>query len=223
MDISILSADTKFGSPHQLKFVKNASIKDLCDRHLNNRHHRNTQLMATSINCLEDILNQLEEQNIVYSYFDASLNWKTFYPTDKTIDNDQVKLRNDADLRHKLLIANKYRNTLNSAIERGIDFDLSLEDIEELLNAKHCFYTNVPFDSEENAITFDRINHNKGYVRGNVVPCTAQANALKNKLYEHTSSLFPDIKSLKHFVDTIFVSSIEDKDPLSVFLLEESA
>ena len=91
------------------------------------------------------------------------------------------------------------------------------------MTEKYCYYTGVAFDSEENSITFDRVDHEIGYIPGNVVACTLKANHLKNALYEQTGSLFPDIKSLKNFVDTIYVSTIKDNDPLSVFLLEESA
>lgn len=239
MDISILNASTKFGSPNQLKFVKTASIKDLCERHSTNRHHRNTTSMHASINGLQDILEQLEEQNIVYSYLDSSNNWKMFYPTDEASEhgglpkevnetppvNKQQRLSDNRKefLQHKLLIANKYKSTLSNAITRGIDFDLSIKDVEQLMTEKYCYYTGVAFDSEENSITFDRVDHEIGYIPGNVVACTLKANHLKNALYEQTGSLFPDIKSLKNFVDTIYVSTIKDNDPLSVFLLEESA
>ena len=227
MDISILDQSTRFGSPNQLKFVKGASLKELCDRHANNRFHRTTSSMQTSIESLEGILNQLEVKGLVYSYLDTSNNWKMFYVSDidNAPTNTEESVNNSIDfkkLNRQLLVVTKYKNILKNAIDRHIDFNMSLDDIENLLNETKCYYTGVKFDND-NPMTFDRINHNKGYITGNVVACTHKVNSLKNELYEQTKSLFPDIKSLKNFVDLIYVSNIEDKDPLSVFLLEESA
>ena len=43
-------------------------------------------------------------------------------------------------------IADKYRNLAFNARTRGIKFDLSLEDVEQIILAKHCYYSNVEFD-----------------------------------------------------------------------------
>lgn len=87
-----------------------------------------------------------------------------------------------------ILVAKKYAQKANNARQRGIEFALSYTSIRNLLRAKRCYYTGIELTTPEkgNAIrrptdlTIERIDSNKGYVKGNVVAACHAANSLKN-------------------------------------------
>jgi len=82
--------------------------------------------------------------------------------------------------------AKKYLNKISNAKQREIDFDLSINEYKKIVSRKKCFYTGVvmtkPIGEGSKLwsdLTVDRIDNNKGYIRGNVVACTRAANQLK--------------------------------------------
>lgn len=79
-----------------------------------------------------------------------------------------------------LQIAQKYINLANSAKSRGKEFNLTITSIRNLLSAKKCYYTGLPLTNESR--TIDRIDNNKGYVKGNVCACHVRINLLKADL-----------------------------------------
>ena len=95
-------------------------------------------------------------------------------------------------------VARKFLQVKEGAKSRGIDFDLNLTSVRNLLKAKKCFYSSLPFDhtDAESSLTFDRLDYRKGYVKGNVVACRKSVNDLKNVLIEHPVSVFKDNPSL---------------------------
>lgn len=89
-------------------------------------------------------------------------------------------------------ILKKRLNILSSANKRGLEFDLSDEDVRLLLETTVCYYTGVTFnegDDPLNAKTFERIDDTKGYVSSNVVAVTLRANRIKNVLLEQDNDL----------------------------------
>lgn len=82
-------------------------------------------------------------------------------------------------------VAKKYTQLLESANNRKLPFNLSLSDVRKLLSRKTCFYTGVKFDDKNNTRSIDRIDCNKGYVKGNVVACTLEVNNMKEHFFEH--------------------------------------
>lgn len=81
----------------------------------------------------------------------------------------------------------KYDQTKRSAERRGLDFDLSLRDIENLCDQKYCAYSGEKFSTgkkvkEKEKLTFERLDNNKGYVKGNVVPVKLKYNNLRGNL-----------------------------------------
>lgn len=78
-----------------------------------------------------------------------------------------------------------------NAKKRGIEFNLTMSSMKNLLSARRCFYTGIPLTKstgkEENGelrlsdFTIDRIDVSKGYVKGNVVACCHAANQMKNQ------------------------------------------
>ena len=79
-----------------------------------------------------------------------------------------------------LKVANKFINLMTSAKARGIEFNLTLQGIANMLRAKRCFYTNEPLTDDNRSI--DRIDNSKGYVTGNVAACTKEINMQKGNL-----------------------------------------
>lgn len=76
-------------------------------------------------------------------------------------------------------LARCYVSKANQAKERGIEFDLSINTFFNLKKQTHCFYTGDKFN-ENNVLTLERIDNNKGYVDGNVIAVTAEANRMKS-------------------------------------------
>lgn len=83
-------------------------------------------------------------------------------------------------------VIERWQNVRESAKQRGIHFDMSLNKVKTLLKRKTCAYTGVTFsvDNSEphNQMTFDRIDAEKGYIDSNVVVCTHRINTLKGNL-----------------------------------------
>jgi hypothetical protein len=72
-----------------------------------------------------------------------------------------------------------------SADNRGIEFDLSLKRVRQLLNTKKCFISGERLNriqQDPNQLTFDRLDNTKGYTDDNVVACSLRINRLKDSL-----------------------------------------
>lgn len=100
-----------------------------------------------------------------------------------------------------LQIAQKYINKSNAAKTEGIDFNLSFTSFKNVMRAKKCFYSGEPLTYSRKCknptdITIDRIDRNKGYVKGNVVACSARINHLKG-LIENPNNKFTGKTLLK--------------------------
>lgn len=82
-------------------------------------------------------------------------------------------------------VVNKYIQLRDSARTRGLEFDLKLITVKNLLRAEKCFYTGVKFSKggqSMNRKTVDRVDPSRGYIVGNVVACTLAANGIKNTI-----------------------------------------
>ncbi|QHZ59800.1 HNH endonuclease [Alteromonas phage vB_AmeM_PT11-V22] len=77
-----------------------------------------------------------------------------------------------------VMVARKLSSKYNNAKERGIEFGLSFTSVKNIMKAKKCYYTGLPLTKR--TLTIDRIDSNKGYVKGNVVACHTDANSFKN-------------------------------------------
>lgn len=82
-------------------------------------------------------------------------------------------------------IAQKYISKCQRARQDGIEFSIGLLSFRNLMMARKCQYTGITLtDSTSKAVkatdrTIDRIDHNKGYVTGNVVAVCHAANRIK--------------------------------------------
>lgn len=120
-------------------------------------------------------------------------------------ENDQKALEPPKPVPFEEQIAKKYIQLSTSASKRGKDFNLTLKDIEELLEVKTCFYTGVMLNSlhkDNYQRTIDRVDNNKGYVKGNVVACSHLSNQIKNELFENPTS---DILTNINFISKLIV------------------
>ena len=73
-----------------------------------------------------------------------------------------------------------WRRIKDTAKQRGLEFDLTEEDI---IIPTHCPLLNIPLDfngSRYNSPSLDRIDNTKGYVKGNVWVISELANRMKN-------------------------------------------
>jgi hypothetical protein len=129
---------------------------------------------------------------------DDTLGNKTHTASSKTIIlNTGKKITHDRSVTDAD-VARKFLQVEESARKRGIEFSLNLTTVKNLMKAKKCKYTGLVYDytDPERSPTFDRLDHNKGYVKGNVVSCMKCTNDLKNILIEHPASVFKDNPSL---------------------------
>ena len=84
-----------------------------------------------------------------------------------------------------LEVAKKLVAIKTSADSRGIDFDLSLRRVRQLLATKRCYISGVKLNKiqhDPNQLTFDRLDNIKGYTDYNVVACSLKMNRLKDSL-----------------------------------------
>lgn len=70
-----------------------------------------------------------------------------------------------------------------SAKRRGLDFNLSLRDVNNISSQKYCAYSGEKFQNKkaqhDDKLTYERVDNNKGYVRGNVVPVKMKYNTMR--------------------------------------------
>ncbi len=77
-----------------------------------------------------------------------------------------------------VMVARKLALKYQNAKQRGIEFGLSFTSVKNIMKAKKCYYTGLPLT--RSTLTIDRVDSNKGYVKGNVVACYTDANSFKN-------------------------------------------
>jgi hypothetical protein len=92
------------------------------------------------------------------------------------------KTREESEITD-LDVAKKMLKIFQSAVDRGLKFDLTFETVKSLLLYPTCFYTGKKFEEEgAMARSFDRIDSNLGYVEENVVACSVDINQKKANL-----------------------------------------
>lgn len=97
-------------------------------------------------------------------------------------------------------LKNNYSRYKSGAKERNLDFLLTLEEFEKIITTENCHYCNdlpnnkkyayhrtryskgIETDEFILAHGIDRIDNNKGYIKGNVVCCCKICNSMKSKL-----------------------------------------
>jgi hypothetical protein len=97
----------------------------------------------------------------------------------KSPKENQKKNQGIVDLE----VAKKLLKIHQSAVDRKIEFNLSLEFVRKLLSYEKCYYTNRKFEEDGiYARSFDRVDSARGYLEDNVVACTVDINTKKSNL-----------------------------------------
>jgi len=146
-------------------------------------------------------LTLLEENKFIY------LKPNNKYTVNSNFENIEESFSDK--VKEDLSICAKYTQLYNSAVNRGLTFDLSLYDVKKLLKRKYCAYTGIELTNNgqtncRTQRTIERIDSKKGYVKGNVIAVSFVANQLKNIILEDTTSkYFLDSKEFKQFIKNV--------------------
>ena len=105
------------------------------------------------------------------------------------------------------IIRVKYRHFRKAAIDRGIPFNLTLEEANEILCGK-CHYC-----GKEHCLGIDRVDNSKGYDTKNCVPCCGCCNKMKMDL--ELSFFLDQIKRIYNNLETIKSSTTISKESTS--------
>lgn len=100
-----------------------------------------------------------------------------------------------------LQVAKKYLQLNHSAVDRGIEFSLSLKKVRQLLKQEKCYFTKEPFVNEVNhpkQKSIDRLDNAKGYTDSNTVACHTSINMKKGNL--SLSEINTIYKGIKHLL-----------------------
>jgi hypothetical protein len=88
-------------------------------------------------------------------------------------------LRDDRN-RYSRTPKGRYQHLKSSAKLRGLELNLSLEEMEEVRAIAICFYCRGPLPQCGHGL--DRLNSDKGYTKENVVACCSGCNRKKGRL-----------------------------------------
>ena len=92
-------------------------------------------------------------------------------------------------IKFETLVAKRWLRTKHNAMNRGIKFDLTLDDMHRMSKTVICHYTgNTLTIGGPCGFSIDRIDHNEGYTRKNTVVCQWWVNLIKSELFEAPSA-----------------------------------
>jgi hypothetical protein len=105
-------------------------------------------------------------------------------------------------IEYDTVVAGKYTTKVQNAAKRGIHFNISLSMYRTLFMRKKCAYTGIPLtlrrddnnNLPKNYATLERIDSKKGYVAGNVVVISHEANSVK-AVFENPASGSMDVSA----------------------------
>lgn len=136
-----------------------------------------------------------------------------------TVTSEQEKIQPSKDpivemkksnprVNHDAFLAKKYLSLIGSAASRGLDFDLTLSELEKVIASPKCHFSGAelvfyPHEKGEelpdNYLTIDRLDNNKGYVYGNIVCCSRFMNKIKDQMPPNE---FEEIANLHNMVQS---------------------
>lgn len=208
--------DIEFAFRNYNKKTRNLTIADLYSRYtafLNTPGKEPDEKLITGIRQVEAFLTEvLPTLNtcITIDMIDETIQilnygtFKSFKIKSKSGKTHSIRsAENTDDKTFEIRVAEKYLQLLQSAQRRHLDFNLSLVDVRNLLLRKTCYYSNVKFHpspGHEHSRTIDRLDCNKGYVKGNVVACTYKMNIFKENAFEHKEV---DLKSIQKMLNVL--------------------
>lgn len=100
------------------------------------------------------------------------------------------KINRDDKIEIDALACKLYLMKRENAISRGLAFDLSLQSIKNLLRTKKCPYTGITLQLYKcttgavpnDAVSIERVDGTKGYIKGNVIAVSKIANKKRGNL-----------------------------------------
>ena len=102
-----------------------------------------------------------------------------------------------------------YRKLRNSAKKRGIEFNLSLNYLNEMELPFRCCITGELIDysgvgrNNPNGYSYDRIDNTKGYIDGNLYILSVEGNRKKSSLS------ISEVENIKSYLDDKLDSKLE--------------
>lgn len=90
------------------------------------------------------------------------------------------------DRRNAISPRSRYNYTKHSARKRRLEFCLEFEEYKQLI-AQTCHYCGGELNNHGTGL--DRVDNNKGYVHGNVVPCCKDCNTVKSDIFNYKEML----------------------------------
>lgn len=109
-----------------------------------------------------------------------------------------------------------YWGKYNNAIEREIDFDLTLEDYIKLHQKKRCYYTGALLNNKPKSayrITLERIDSNVGYTPANTVAVAHAANRFKNRALEEPNRSRLTLWEITRMIAKLWLIGYNDNRP----------
>lgn len=90
--------------------------------------------------------------------------------------------RKKHSLSDAILIYNDYKSNCR---RRNIFWDLTPEDVDKII-FENCHYCGSKPSNNRKGLAYngmDRIDHNKGYTKANILPCCKDCNFLRSSTY----------------------------------------
>lgn len=105
---------------------------------------------------------------------------------DRSESHPESTLIQQSSVPFDTYVALKFIIKQQNAINRGLEFTLTLNDMKRLLKAKKCYYSGLTLTLEgELKLTLDRIDSTQGYTLSNTVACSKVVNDIKNELLDN--------------------------------------
>lgn len=116
----------------------------------------------------------------------------------------------DVDVAFEIWVSNVYRNKIRSCKDRGIEWNLSLISLRNILRAKCCFYTGIAltrppignkggipqnYTPKGTDVIIERLDNTRPYEKGNCVAASNYANQMKSS-WESTNNPY----TVHHFI-----------------------
>lgn len=88
--------------------------------------------------------------------------------------------KNHPEKFNKPSLRSKFASIIGNAKPRGLEVTYTIEEYSGLISGATCFYCSGSLPLTGSGV--DRLNHEIGYVKGNLVPCCSSCNRKKGYL-----------------------------------------
>lgn len=176
----------------QLKTIQNSQNykQDYLDEvmHILNKMEQGGFIKFSSINSPSGtpLLDDVEDSLVIPSTKQSLLRrGKDLTVIDSALATPSTEIVAFSKVPFDTYLALKFISKQQNAIQRGLEFTLTLNDMKRLLKTKRCHYSGVLLELEgELRATLDRKDSAKGYTPDNTVICAKVVNDIKNDLLD---------------------------------------